>query len=53
MRKLSDLKVKGRKEKPLYVRIMTARRRKTLVLCRHCHDNLHAGKPPTYRSIPA
>ncbi len=45
VRKLSDLKMKGRKEKPLYIQIMAARRRKTLVLCRRCHDDLHAGRP--------
>lgn len=45
VRKLSDLQKKGRTEKPLYLRIMAARRRKTLVLCRHCHDDLHAGRP--------
>ena len=45
VRKLADLQTKGRKEKPLHVRIMAARRRKTLVLCRYCHDDLHAGRP--------
>jgi hypothetical protein len=24
---------------------MAARKRKTLVLCRTCHDDLHAGRP--------
>ena len=47
VRKLSDLKMKGRKEKPLHIQIMAARRRKTLVLCRKCHDDLHAGRPLT------
>jgi len=51
VRKLADLRTKGRKEKPLHVRIMAARRRKTLVLCRHCHDDLHAGKPLTRKFI--
>jgi group II intron reverse transcriptase/maturase len=50
VRKLSDLKVKGRKEKPLHMQIMSARRRKTLVLCRNCHDDLHAGRPLTRRA---
>jgi hypothetical protein len=27
------------------VKIMAARRRKTLVLCRTCHLELHAGRP--------
>jgi hypothetical protein len=33
VRKLADLKVKGRREKPLWMQIMSARRRKTLVVC--------------------
>ena len=45
IRKLKDLSVKGRKEKPLWVRYMAARQRKTLVLCASCHDDLHAGRP--------
>jgi group II intron reverse transcriptase/maturase len=45
VRKLADLKTRGRKEAPLHVQIMAARRRKTLVLCRECHDHLHAGRP--------
>jgi group II intron reverse transcriptase/maturase len=45
IRKLADLNVKGRKEKPLWVQVMAARRRKTLVLCTQCHYDLHAGRP--------
>jgi group II intron reverse transcriptase/maturase len=45
IRKLADLKVQGRREPPLWKRIMSARRRKTLVLCAICHDDLHAGRP--------
>lgn len=45
IRKLKDLNLKGRKEKPLWVRYMAARQRKTLVLCASCHDDLHAGRP--------
>jgi hypothetical protein len=25
--------------------VMAARRRKTLVVCRPCHDDIHAGRP--------
>jgi group II intron reverse transcriptase/maturase len=39
VRKLKDLK--GKKE---WERQMIARRRKTMVLCRACHDDLHAGR---------
>ena len=34
---LKDLKVKGKKEKPLWIQIMSARRRKTLLVCKACH----------------
>jgi group II intron reverse transcriptase/maturase len=45
VRKLADLKVKGRGEPPFWKRLMAARRRKTLVLCRECHVAVHAGRP--------
>ena len=44
IRKLADLNVKGRKEKPAWMQIMSARNRKTLVLCRQCHDKIHYGR---------
>ncbi len=47
--KLADLKTKGRKVKFDWVQHMIARRRKTLVVCRQCHDNIHAGRPTTRR----
>ena len=43
IRALRDLTVKGQKEKPKWVQIMAARRRKTLVVCRPCHLNAHDG----------
>jgi group II intron reverse transcriptase/maturase len=45
VRKLADLNRRGRKPLPDWMRLMAARRRKTLVLCRVCHDNIHAGQP--------
>ena len=45
IRALKDLNTNDGREKPLWVKIMAARRRKTLVLCRTCHDDLHAGRP--------
>jgi hypothetical protein len=45
IRKLADLKKQGQVEKPLWVRVMAARRRKTLIVCRQCHQAIHAGKP--------
>lgn len=44
IRKLADLNTKGRQEKPLWIQRMAALRRKTLVVCRECHDSIHAGK---------
>jgi Type II intron maturase/Reverse transcriptase (RNA-dependent DNA polymerase) len=43
IRKLADLKKDGRKEKPLWMQTMAARRRKTLVVCHECHWNIHRG----------
>ena len=45
IRALKDLQKYDGREKPLWVKVMAARRRKTLVLCRTCHDDLHAGRP--------
>ncbi len=45
IRKLADLKIEGRPEKPTWVKRMAARRRKTLVVCQDCHDAIHAGRP--------
>ena len=44
VRALRDLNVKGQREKPKWVEIMAARKRKTLVVCRTCHMNVHAGR---------
>jgi group II intron reverse transcriptase/maturase len=44
IRKLADLEKPGRKEKPVWVKQMAARRRKTLVVCRKCHENIHTGR---------
>ena len=45
IRHLRDLQQRGRGPKPRWVQVMAARRRKTLVLCRACHDDVHAGRP--------
>ena len=44
IRALKDLKRKGRPDKPLWVRVMAARRRKTLVVCHQCHVDIHGGR---------
>lgn len=45
IRKLADIKRKGQNEKPQWVKNMIARRRKTLIVCKECHTNIHAGRP--------
>ena len=44
IRALRDLSVKGQGEKPTWVQIMAARKRKTLVVCRTCHTDIHHGR---------
>jgi hypothetical protein len=45
VRKLEDIK----DGKPLWQQVMSAMRRKTLVLCAECHDLLHSGRLPDWR----
>jgi group II intron reverse transcriptase/maturase len=45
VRRLADLNRPGRREKPAWVKLMAMRRRKTLVVCRACHEAIHAGRP--------
>jgi len=45
VRALKDLDKPGRREKPNWMKVMSARRRKTLVVCWPCHRNIHAGRP--------
>jgi Type II intron maturase len=47
IRALKDLTTYTGRDKPAWVRKMAARRRKTLVLCRTCHQDTHAGRPLT------
>ena len=47
IRALRDLNVKGQRPKPLWVQMMATRKRKTLVVCRACHMEIHAGHPLT------
>src|SRR4051794_10228333 len=44
VRKLADLNKPGRHERPTWMRLMAMRRRKTLVICRRCHEDIHAGR---------
>jgi len=56
VRALKDLRNKGRAERPFWVQVMVARKRKTLVVCRACHNDIHAGRvtppAPTERTTP-
>jgi group II intron reverse transcriptase/maturase len=45
IRALKDLRQDGRREKSSWVKMMAARRRKTLVVCWSCHRSIHAGRP--------
>ncbi len=45
IRKLADLNRPGQGERPAWARRMAARRRKTLVVCRKCHEAIHKGEP--------
>jgi group II intron reverse transcriptase/maturase len=44
IRKLAELANPGHPQ-PAWMAIMTKRRRKTLVVCQNCHDNIHARQP--------
>jgi hypothetical protein len=45
IRALKDLQKYTGREKPEWVKAMAARRRKTLVLCRTCHQDVTYGRP--------
>ena len=45
IRALKDLNRKNGREKPEWVKMMAARQRKTMVLCRTCHQDITYGHP--------
>ncbi|QCX82438.1 Group II intron-encoded protein LtrA (plasmid) [Streptomyces sp. YIM 121038] len=47
IRKLADLNRPGRPERPSWVHLMAMRKRKTLVVCERCHQDIHAGRSST------
>ena len=49
IRALKDLERYTGREKPLWVKIMAARKRKTLVLCRTCHMDIQYGRPTKHK----
>ena len=44
IRKLADLNRHDRPDRPAWVQLMAKRRRKTIVICRPCHEDIHAGR---------
>jgi hypothetical protein len=42
IRNLANLQKQGRREKPAWEKIMIARQRKSLVVCKSCHETIHA-----------
>ena len=44
IRKLADIDRPGRRPKAPWEKIMAARRRKFLPVCKDCHDDIHAGR---------
>jgi group II intron reverse transcriptase/maturase len=49
IRKLADLNKQGRREKPLWMKTMIARKRKSIPLCRRCHMDIHSNRPRSQR----
>jgi hypothetical protein len=49
VRKLADLKIEGRTDASSWKQVMASRRRKTLIVCKGCHDAIHAGRPTRMR----
>jgi len=45
VRALKDLQVKGRKPKPRWMELMAIRQRKTMVVCKTCHQDITYGRP--------
>jgi group II intron reverse transcriptase/maturase len=45
IRKLANLNKLGRREKPLWMKIMIARKRKSIPLCKTCHEDIHHNRP--------
>jgi group II intron reverse transcriptase/maturase len=45
VRALKDLQVKGRQPKPQWMVLMATRQRKTMVVCKICHEDITHGRP--------
>jgi group II intron reverse transcriptase/maturase len=51
IRALKELQRPGKGKVPKWMRIMAARRRKTLITCRACHQEIHRGWKDRYRVL--
>jgi hypothetical protein len=49
VRKLRDLNKKGKREMPLWMKVMISRKRKSIALCKTCHDDIHHNRPRLQR----
>jgi hypothetical protein len=54
VRKLANLNQQGRKTIEVWKQIMLARKRKSLMVCEKCHQDIHAGRydGPSLRGLP-
>ncbi|MDP9185060.1 MAG: reverse transcriptase domain-containing protein [Actinomycetota bacterium] len=50
VRKLADLDRAGNTDRPAWMTFMISKRRKTVMVCRSCHDSIHAEPPTTPRT---
>ncbi len=51
IRALKDLQGRAQGKTPKWMRVMIARRRKTLITCRKCHQDIHKGWTDGYRFL--
>ena len=49
IRKRRDLNQKGKREMPLWMKLMISRQRQSLPLCKKCHDDMHHNRPTSTR----
>jgi reverse transcriptase-like protein/AI2M/AI1M-like HNH endonuclease/type II intron maturase len=49
VRHLKDLNKKGKREMPLWMKLMISRKRKSIPLCKTCHEDIHHNRPRTKR----
>jgi hypothetical protein len=49
IRKLRDLNKQGKREIPQWMKVMISRKRKSIPLCKRCHEDVHHNRPRTKR----